>query len=162
MTFRNYFFSGYLLHMITLASFSLSLYIGNILFTGADSYYHPGVFVEALLFMWMTSVTILSQLDALSRYQNYKLLRDLIHRHGLKYKFIRAMRHSRCQRDAALVAADTLGYASKIKNYYARAGYRWYHLLPDFLFTNPVYLISWHFWKTTFFARYYCSKYYNY
>jgi hypothetical protein len=66
-------------------------------------------------------------------------------------RIFKSVAGSRCQRDAALAAARQLGYAKHCKFYFCAAGYRWYHLLPDFVKRHPRILISAAFWRTTFF-----------
>ena len=122
---------------------------------------HVMTFLFGYIFIWLATLPIFAQLDARSRFQNYKLLKDLFYRYGFRYKFVKALRHSRCQRDAALVAAGEMGYKSITHKYYVRCGYQWYHLLPDFIFKHPLYLFTKGFWLTTFFARTYHSKYFN-
>ncbi len=154
--------TSYLLHIITLISlFSAFEFCRHFI-----ENFHEGntikIFFKSLLAIWLSSIPVFAQLDARSRYQNYKLLRDLFYLYGFKYRFVRALRHSRCQRDAAYVAALESGFSTRLSRYYLKCGYRWYHLLPDFIWTKPAYLLSRHFWKTTFFARTYHSVYFNY
>ena len=160
--FRDYLLTGYLLHLITLVSIYFTNHFYNLVFIHLGTGNHHGLFIDLLLLIWISSIPVFAQLDARSRYQNYKLLRDLLYRYGFRYKFVKALRHSKCQRDAAFVAAKVLGQSQLLKNYYRRCGYRWYHLLPDFILKNPFYLLTWNFWKTTFFARTYDPKYFKY
>lgn len=98
------------------------------------------------------------QLDAYSRYQNYKQLRDLFYLNGYNVRFIKPFIKSRCQRDAVLAAADDVGFAIHCKQYFYDCGYKWYHFFPDFVITNPQFLLCKHFWITTFFSKTYHSK----
>ncbi len=159
--FKTYLQTGYLLHSITLISIILSDLVYRLLVLNWHSENNLKIILLTYLFIWLLSLPVFAQLDARSRFQNYKLLRDLLYRYGFKYRFIRTMRHSRCQRDAARVAAKSLDFDYMIKKYYRRCGYRWYHILPDFIFKKPIYLFSGHFWLTTFFARTYHSKFFN-
>jgi hypothetical protein len=49
--------------------------------------------------------------------------------------------------------------AKECKLYFKNQGYRWYHVLPDFLFHQPYYLFQKSFWLNTFFAKYYPAKF---
>jgi hypothetical protein len=99
------------------------------------------------------------QFDAYSRFQNYKLVKDLLYEHGFQARIIKPFIQSRCQRDAVMVAAEELGFKNECKLHFANYGYKWYHLLPDFLFTHPSVLLQKAFWLNTFFAKTYAAKY---
>ncbi|MBR9997317.1 MAG: hypothetical protein KFF73_00030 [Cyclobacteriaceae bacterium] len=116
------------------------------------------------LILSVCSVTIFlfAELDAYSRFQNYKMIRDLIFHHGFQGRIIRNFSHSKCQREAAYFAASDLGFKREIKEYFRESGYRWYHVFPDFLWKHPDYLLSKYFWLTTFFTKSYPSKYLNF
>lgn len=157
---RLYFRVGFMLHLITALSIAGILFYMKYLIAHANDIPSNKIIYGWLLLLWGSSLPVFAQLDARSRFQNYKLLKDLLHRYGFQFRFVRALRHSRCQRDAALTAAGMLGYSVDLKKYYSRCGYRWFHLLPDFIFTAPLYLFTRHFWMTTFFTRSYLSKYY--
>lgn len=100
---------------------------------------------------------LFTQLDARSRFQEYKRVRDQLARHGPDRRIFRSVAGSRCQRDAALAAARKVGYASHCRDCFSAAGYRWYHLLPDFSRRPPRFLFSAVFWRTTFFMPAYQS-----
>lgn len=102
---------------------------------------------------------IFSQLDARSRFQEYKKVRDQLLDYGPDRKIFKAVINSRCQRDAALAAARQLGYETQCKDYFTAAGYRWHHLLPGFVKSEPRILLSSAFWRATFFAPGYQSRY---
>ena len=78
--------------------------------------------------------------------------------HGFDLRILKPARKSRCQRDAIQVAAEELGYGIICKTYFRSFGYRWYHLLPEFVFQKPQFLLSKYFWRTTFFTPFYASK----
>ena len=158
----GYWQTGFLLHIITLSALCLSYEFFILTIRSLPSDYPVHLFSYGSLLVWLLTIPVFAQLDARSRYQNYKLLRDLLYRYGFRYKFVKALRHSRCQREAALVAANEMGYRLIVEKYYRRCGYRWYHLLPDFIFQSPLYLCTRGFWLTTFFARTYHSKYFSY
>lgn len=113
--------------------------------------------VLALYPLW--SMPIWAQLDARSRYQNYLQVKDQLHHFGYHERILRPVLTSRCQRDAAEVAAEELGYGTECRAFFYDAGYRWYHLLPDVLFRIPWRLLHPAFLRTTFFAPRYRVRY---
>lgn len=104
------------------------------------------------------SMPVFPQLDARSRYQNYKMLRDQFYLYGFQPRIVKPFIKSRCQRDAAIVAASELGFEKICKEHFYSKGYRWYHLFPDFVFCNPRFLVCKNFWVTTFFAKKYIAR----
>lgn len=66
---------------------------------------------------------------------------------------------SKCQRNAALVAAKELGIEHHVKDYYASKGIKWYHYIPYFMIKDPLFLFKKHFWKRTFHENTYESKF---
>jgi len=149
---------GLLLHVITLMEITLLTLIGSAFpILTADS--RMDTAVNGMVLSFLASLPILSQLDARSRYQSYKRVKDQIFRYGFDPRILKPFLKSRCQRDAAWVAADELGYGTLCRNYYRAQGYRWYHILPDFIFSNPRFLISGRFWQSTFFMKTYRPRF---
>lgn len=101
---------------------------------------------------------LFTQLDARSRFQEYKKIKDQLFRYGPDRRIFKSVARSRCQRDAALAASRQLGYATECRIYFTNSGYRWYHLLPGFVKAHPCHLISAVFWRTTFFTPTYPSR----
>jgi len=101
---------------------------------------------------------ILAELDAWSRFQSYKQLKDHLYLNGYNERLLRTMMKSMCQRQAALEAADELGMGAECRLFFNRKSYRRYHLIPDFIFENPAALVSGYFWRSTFFVPYYNPK----
>lgn len=108
--------------------------------------------------IYLFSFPIFGQLDARSRFQNYKQIKDQIFIYGYDERIFKPVLKSRCQRDAAWLSAKELGYAKQCKSYFKSMGYRWYHLFPDFVFSKPEFLFTNYFWKTTFFTPRYVPK----
>jgi hypothetical protein len=104
-------------------------------------------------------LTLFTQLDARSRYQEYKKMRDQLILYGPNKRIFKSVFGSRCRRDAALAAAKQVGLARDCSGCFASAGYRWYHLIPDFLKNNPKILLSEGFWRTTFFLPTYKTRF---
>ena len=153
----QYYRVGELLHLIALIALTSFIYSCNytifffenkrILLTiiyGYTAYLTFGIFLFA-------------ELDARSRFQNFKQLRDQLFKYGYDERLLKPMLNSRCQRDAAKVACEYFGYDKLAKQYFYNHGYRWFHIIPDFVFNNPKFLITGNFWYTTFFVSAYKS-----
>lgn len=149
---------GTLLHGITLIEILIASLIipiiyridtsGDLFLTGLR-YFGMGFFI---------SLPVLSQLDVRSRYQNYKQIKDQFYIYGFDKRILNPVLKSKCQRDAAIVSADELGLKNECNDYFKSLGYKWYHIIPDFVFTHPHFLLSKFFWRTTFFVPKYNSK----
>jgi hypothetical protein len=158
---RIYLEVGGWLHMIALLSFFFSTGFFRWVLKDHDPADWPESLWLGFLFLHLVTLPLFAELDAYSRFQDYKLMKDLLYHYGFQTRIIRSFRFSRCQRMAAFYAARDLGYKYKITGYFKACGYRWYHILPDFLWSDPAYLVSGHFWTTTFFTRTYYPKYYR-
>ena len=144
----EYLSAGKLLHAITVAELFAIIIIATSI--GQHSLAYP-VLISLSLFPLFT------QLDARSRFQEYKRVKDQLTRYGPDRRIFKSVAGSRCQRDATLAAARQLGYASHCRTCFSTAGYRWYHLLPEVVKGHPRFLISAAFWRTTFFMPTYPS-----
>ncbi len=98
-------------------------------------------------------VVLLCQADALCRYQEYRRLRALLVRYGFRPRLITPMLGSRCQRDAALLAARKTGHLEAVRSFVQAHGYRAYHLIPESIRRNPRTLLSPAFWRATLLPR---------
>lgn len=151
---NSYLSAGRLLHLIT--AIELCILVASVPWL---TNWHPQTAFPLFLKYWLLTVAcslpILSQLDALSRFQNYKRARDHFLLYGFDPRLLHPYIKSRCQRDAALEAARVTGFTVECSRHFILRGYRWYHILPDYLFTHPQFLLTPDFWKTTFFAPYY-------
>jgi hypothetical protein len=152
---------GAFLHMNTLLYLlliKLSLDIGL-------AWLEQGLLWPGILWCWLSSFflanTVLSQLDARSRWQNYKRVKDYLYDFGYRERIFKPVLKSSCQRHAALIAAEELGYRERVEAFFRLQGYRWYHIPPDFVFSHPQFLLSRHFWRTTFFAPTYHPKHFS-
>ena len=151
---------GRLLHSIAILTAVSSIFFFK-LFLGAYFIGNTiGLVIFGDLFLHTATIPIFAELDAYSRFQNYKLVKDLIYRYGFRVRFIKTFRYTKCQREAALYAARDLGCKFQILEYFRSCGYKWYHILPDFIWSHPEYLLTKSFWSTTFFAKTYHPKYY--
>ncbi len=145
----GYLSAGKLLHVITAAEMVAILAIATLM--GQHPLAYPTLIALGLF-------PLFTQLDARSRFQEYKRVRDQLIRYGPDRRIFKSVAGSRCRRDAALAAAKQLGYAKHCRFCYCAAGYRWYHLLPDFVKRHPRFFITAEFWLTTFFMPTYQSR----
>ena len=155
---RVYLYIGRLLHVITIIELLIAFLIVPLLYKIDTS---QDLFLMGLCYFGMgffISLPILSQLDVRSRYQNYKQLKDQFYIYGFDKRILNPVLKSRCQRDAAIISARELGLKKECVDYFKKHGYRWYHIIPDFIFTHPQFLLSKYFWKTTFFVPKYEPK----
>ena len=145
----GYLSSGVLLHAITVIELIAVLAV-------AESEPNP---LKAPALVLLGLYTLFTQLDARSRYQEYKRVRDQLIRYGPHPRIFRSIAASRCQRDAGLAAAKRLGHEMACRGHFQTMGYRWYHLLPDFVIRHPLYLVSPAFLRATFFLPGYTSRF---
>ncbi len=150
----SYLRAGLLLNCLTLAEFSLLCAAAPELLPNDSDCLLKNI-GKGWLLIFLASLPVFSQLDARCRYQDYKRVKDLFLRFGFDTRILKTLLKSRCQRDAAMVAALESGHGESCRAFYYRQGYRWYHILPDFLFSSPQFLVSRHFWQSTFFLKTY-------
>lgn len=93
---------------------------------------------------------LLCQADAFSRYREFTRLRAILWRYGFKPRVFRVLAASRCQRDAALLAAREAGCQAQARGLFYQWGYRWYHIMPDTIMDNPLHFFSPRFLRGTF------------
>jgi len=153
----SYLKAGYLLHIITLLEilfFSCLFY-----YVDMDAWIAKGHTCLKLIAVSPTIILpLFAQMDARSRYQNYKLIKDHLYIYGFQKRILKPFIKSRCQRDAIKAAADELGMLQLCREHFKNSGYRWYHLLPDGIFENSSVLFTKNFWLTTLFERTYRPK----
>ena len=149
---------GRLLHLVAALAFTMAVYsfisVKNINFYLDTSSW----FIWLAVFIIFFNMFILAELDGYSRFQNYKQVKDQMFLNGYQKRQLNPLLKSSCQREAAILAASELGIGNKVRNYFFLEGYRWYHIIPDFIFRNPLFLFSIFFWRTTFFTPYYSPK----
>jgi len=155
---KIYLLAGRLLHIITIIELMIIIVFIPILYKidTTQDILLTGLRYYAMAFL--ASLPIFSQLDARSRYQNYKQIKDQIFIYGFDTRILKLVLKSKCQRDAATVSASELGLKKECIKYFKSIGYKWYHLLPDFIFSKPQFLFSKYFWNTTFFVSRYRPK----
>lgn len=98
---------------------------------------------------WLV-VALFAVADGISRHREYKRIKAMFHKFGYKERILEPLARSRCQRDAALFAADETGYGPRARAYFAQLGYRWYHILPDTVMRNPLVFLRPSFLRSSF------------
>ena len=157
---KAYLLAGKLLHGITLAELLAAVLLLPHLY-GLQTETIPGEILRLYGIIFISSLPVFAQLDARSRYQNFKQVRDQFYVYGFDERILKPLIKSRCQRDAALLAARETGNSLQCRKLFRNAGYRWYHLFPDFVFTHPGFVFTSYFWKTTFFCSTYKVKFFK-
>ena len=152
---------SYVKSTLLLQSFFLGcLYISYINFDALATAEDFGFNLHLFLGLYFSSLVFTTQLDAYSRYQNYKMAKDLMHQYGFKKSLIKIFSKSRCQRDSFAEAAKSLGYKKEIDSYFYNVGFRWYHILPTIILKKPTTLLTKEYWISTLFVSRYKSKYF--
>jgi hypothetical protein len=158
----RYFKVGYLLHLISLLGVVMAIFFLKFTKVAILNNQLPQQLLYGYLAAYGAVLPIFAQLDARSRYQNYKLIKDKLHRYGFSARIIDPFTWSRCQRDAIQVAANDLGYKKQMQDYFKKLGFKWYHVLPRILIRNPRLLFTKSYWFRTLFVKYYALKNFPY
>jgi len=155
---KRYWKVGKLLHIVAFLAFFFSVYSFTVI---QELDFNSNIFsflTWLAIFICFFNMSILAELDAYSRYQNYKQIKDQIYFNGYQHRLVKPLSKSSCQRSAAILAGSELGCENDISAYFYKCGYRWYHIIPDFVFSNPLLFFTVFFWRTTFFAPNYQPK----
>jgi hypothetical protein len=153
----TYLKAGYLLHTITVVeviAFSCFFYFVDVPAWLSSDY----IVLKLFALSPIVGMPLFAQLDARSRFQNYKLIKDRLYLYGFQTRILKPFVKSRCQRDAARAAANELGMDRQCLRFFDSFGYRWYHLFPDAVFKKPSILATKNFWITTLFTKKYVSR----
>ena len=113
----------------------------------------------ACLFLFSFAHIFLVIADGWSRFQDYKRAKDQLFMYGYQLKIINQFANSQCQRFAFTTAAKELGLGKEAKEHFYTLGYRWFHLIPDFMVKDPFFFYKRFFWKRTFLEKYYKPKF---
>lgn len=136
---------------LTLLFVATTLYIeARFLLNGGVPLYAVVLFTLSAFFGWGV---ILCQADAFSRFREFKRIKAIFSRRGFNPRILKLVSTSRCQRDAALLAAKETGHRHLAASYFKALGYRWYHIIPDAIIKNPTNFFTLHFLRTTFLPR---------
>jgi hypothetical protein len=98
---------------------------------------------------WLV-VALFAMADGLSRYREYRRIKAMLLRYGYSPRILEPLARSRCQRDAALLAASEAGHRDSARAYFQALGYRWYHILPDSVVRNPLAFVRPDFLRSSF------------
>lgn len=152
---------GYLLHGITIVSLALTILFAKMSLFQISPETDPfRLALYLFLTLYFLSLIFFSQLDARSRYQNYKLVKDKLFEYGFKIRLLKPFVYSRCQRDAISVAANELQYHTEWKQLILHLGFKWYHVLPHLVVREPRILFTREYWDKTLLVKTYHSKYF--
>lgn len=113
--------------------------------------------VSFFLFSFLHIFLVLA--DGWSRFQNYKRVKDQFFVYGFQPRIAENYIGSKCQRMAALVAAEELGLEDQLQRYYDKRGVKWFHYVPYFMIRDPFFLFRKHFWSKTFLEKSYKPKF---
>jgi hypothetical protein len=161
MRVMRYIQTGYLLHLMAVSSVFLFYFFGKeflMLVKNGGSWWK--VVLSGYASAYFFSLIFFSQLDARSRYQNYKMVKDKFFQYGFDSRLLKPFVYSRCQRDAIGVAARELQFHREWKLLICKFGFRWYHLLPQIIVQCPRVLFTKTYWNKTLFVKTYRSKYF--
>ncbi len=154
---RSYLLAGKLLHIISLIEMVVILLIIPVLYKMETNTVFLFV-LKIYAIVFLLSLPVFSQLDARSRYQNYKQIKDQIYIYGFDTRILKPVVRSRCQRDAAILSASELGFKKECKQYFRSMGYKWYQVYLIFYFQNHNFYLLNTFGKQLFSLRHIISK----
>ncbi|MCP4117226.1 MAG: hypothetical protein GY737_17890 [Desulfobacteraceae bacterium] len=149
-----------LLHLTSLLGLVLFLGFGRLALSALEQNHTFLYFILEYLSIYGVVLIILTQMDAFSRFQNYKLSKDLFFENGFQKRIANLFISSRCQREAIKIAALDLGIADELNAYLDSLGFRWFHVIPKVVISKPEILLARSFWEKTFFVKPYTSKYF--
>ncbi len=157
--FFSYIRVGYLLYL------SLFLFVLESWFYGYkldfaiqhESLLSIGFWVWCFMFSFIHIFLVI--MDGWSRFQNYKRAKDQFFLYGFQQRIAIAYIGSKCQRMAALTAADELGMGDELKDFYDDCGVKWFHYVPYFMVKEPLFFFKKSFWSRTFLEQKYYAKY---
>lgn len=157
--FLSYIRVGYLLYLALLLFIAESWYYGYRLDLAIknESAVIIGVWIWNFMFSFVHIFLVI--MDGWSRFQNYKRAKDQFFLYGFQPRIALGYIGSKCQRMAALTAAEELGMGEEIKKFYKDCGVKWYHYIPYFMVKEPLFLIKKSFWSRTFLEKPYPSRY---
>lgn len=95
-------------------------------------------------------VALFAMADGVSRYREYQRIKAMFAKYGFSERILEPVARSRCQRDAAMLAARETGWGCSARQYFAALGYRWYHILPDSVIRNPFAFLRPSFLRSSF------------
>jgi hypothetical protein len=155
----SYWNAGKLLHVSVLLFVLESYFYGRMLQWALAGNHTIWIIVWASCFVFSFAHIFLVIADGWSRFQDYKRAKDQMFMYGPKIRILKQFAASQCQRVACATAAKELGLATEAQEYFSGLGYRWYHLLPDFMVHDPFFFYKRYFWRRTFLEKYYKPRF---
>ena len=119
----------------------------------------PWIIFWLICFLFAFVHIFLVAMDGWSRFQNYKRAKDQFYIHGFNRRIANTYIGSKCQRMAAIVAAEELGIGDTVKAYYASKGVKWHHYVPYFMVKDPLFFFHKKFWSRSFLEKNYQAKF---
>ena len=160
----RYLRAGKLLHLVSLAGLLVGTTCSSVLVFYLDPLWPGAGLCIAAAAVSGFGLICFAQKDAICRFQNYKLAKDLFYENRFKSRGVQRVGSlfavSKCQREAALAAAVDMDLARDLAAFYRGRGYRWYHLIPDRVSARLGTLMTRRFWQKTLFVPVYRSKYF--
>jgi len=157
----RYLQTAYLLHLMAIFSILMVYFFTKEFLV---LWYNGGISWKLILYafasIYFFTLIFFSQLDARSRYQNYKMAKDRLFNYGFDARLLKPFVYSKCQRDAIGLAACDLDFQKQWKQLTHELGFRWYHIIPAILLRNPGLLFTKDYWIKTLFVSTYHSKYF--
>ena len=155
----SYLVAGKLLHVsviiFILESFIYGILLQNALLKESTIW----SILWSICFLFSFAHIFLVMADGWSRFQDYKRAKDQLFMYGFQLRIINQFANSQCQRTACSTAAKDLGFGEEAKEHFYSMGYRWFHLIPDFMMNDPFFFYKRYFWKRTFLEKYYKSRF---
>jgi len=155
----SYWEAGKLLHVSVILFVMESYLYGSLLLWSIKNEWTFWIFLWFTFSLFSFAHIFLVIADGWSRYQDYKRAKDQLFTYGCNPRILNQFATSQCQRSACIRAAKELGYHKETVQHYNDLGYRWYHLLPDFMVNDPFFFYKKYFWRRTFLEKYYKPKY---
>lgn len=155
-----YLLVGRMLHLMLLFGIILFFLAGRTALQYLDEgqYFLAGLYGYFSLYGF--TLPFFSQLDARSRYQNYKQAKDKIYEHGFQNRIVKPFMYSRCQREAVYMASKCLEKEKEYQLLRKHMAYKWYHILPRILIQHPSFFFTRKYWEITLFSATYKSRYF--
>lgn len=150
---------GRLLYWSLILFFAESWIYGHQLFISLEQRGVLAIIFWLSFFLFSFLHIFLVLADGWSRFQNYKRVKDQFFIYGFQGRIAENYIGSKCQRNAAIVAAQELGIDDELQNYYRKRGVKWFHYIPYFMIRDPLFLFKNNFWSRTFLEKSYTPKF---
>ena len=150
---------GKLLYFSLLLFIAESWFFYELLANTDHSIYKTRFIILTGFFLFSFIHIFLVIMDGWSRFQNYKRIKDQLYIYGFHPRLVANYTVSKCQRNAAIIAATELGLENQIHQFYNKLGIRWFHFIPYFMIQDALFLFKKSFWSRTFLEKPYSSRF---